>query len=438
MRSFTFLICFLIVIAFSNCNSALCEMAIPPQVDLRPEFEKFGLPAVAQGNRDTCTTFADTALAEFESARHPRLSEGTQDDGQPGPGDDPKPSSEEFLIWAGNEASGIAGDQAMFWKSVHGLQTFGICPAELMPYKHVNNPIERPSREALRAARAHKNWVVHWIKRWNSTTGLTDREMMSIKEALAKGHPVATGLRWPKKEQLSADNVLNAPPTRGVFDGHSIAQVGYRDDPGQPGGGVFIFRNSNGPKWGENGYAYIPYAYVQRYCNDAIWLQPTQDFSDRTVVLEGEDLPVVATSRCTSSAQDMSEWGAKLWSHKKQLMCSCQRGGSVTLALPVGAKTGLEQGARYRVSVLLTMAPDFGKIRVHMDGTPIGREFDCYDPRVSPTGPVPLGVVSIEAPRCSFTISSVGKNEASSNFNFGIDAIQFVRLDEKRDAAKLP
>lgn len=433
MRSLTLLICSLIVISVSICNNARCELEIPRQVDLRPEFDRFVFPAVAQGNRDTCTTFADTALAEFESARHPRLSEDTQDGGPPSPGNDPKPFSEEFLIWAGNEASGIPGDQAMFWKSVHGLQTFGICPAELMPYKNVNNPAERPSREALMAARAHKNWVVHWIKRWNNTTGLTDREMMSIKEALAKGHPVATGMRWPKNEQLSVDNVLKIPPPRGVFDGHSVAQVGYRDDPGQPGGGVFIFRNSNGPRWGENGYAYLPYAYVQRYVNDAIWLQPTVDFSDRTVVLEGENLPIVSTSRCTAAAQNMSNWGAKLWRHEKQLMCSCQRGGSVTLAVPVGAKTRLEQGARYRVSVLLTMAPDFGKIRAHIDGTPIGREFDCYDPRVSPTGPVSLGVVSLEAPRYSFTISNVGKNEASSNFNFGIDAIEFVRLNEKGD-----
>ncbi len=98
----------------------------------------------------------------------------------------------------------------------------------------------------------------------------------------------------------------------------------------------------------------------------------------------------------------------------------------------MGAKTRLESRVHgIRVSVLLTMAPDFGKIRAHIDGRPIGREFDCYNPRVSPTGPVSLGVVSLKAPRYGFTISNVGKNEASSNFNFGIDAIEFVRMNEK-------
>jgi len=432
MRTWKLMVCSFAILALSTCNKAICEIEVPRQVDLRPEFEKFGFQAVAQGKRDTCTTFADTALAEFESARHPRLSEDLPDGVQPSPGNDPKPFSEEFLIWAGNEASGIPGDQAMFWKSVHGLQTFGICPAELMPYKlGVNNPTERPSREALIAARAHKNWVVHWIKRWNNTTGLTEKEMMAIKEALAKGHPVATGMRWPNNEQLSVDNVLKIPPPGGVFDGHTVVQVGYRDDPGQPGGGIFIFRNSFGPKWAANGYGYAPYAYLQKYVNDAIWLQPTVDLSDRKIVLEGEDLPIVSKSQCTTTAQNMLDWGAKLWSHKKQLMCSCQRGGSVTLALPVGAGARLEPGVRYRVSVLLTMAPDFGMTRTSINGRPIGRAFDCYDPKVSPTGPVILGDVSLEAPRSNFTTTSVGKNKASSNFNFGIDAIQFVRLNEK-------
>ncbi len=92
MRRLTLLICSLIVISFSICNNARCASELPGQVDLRPEFERFVFPAVAQGNRDTCTTFADTALAEFESARHPRLSADLQDGRQPSPGDDPKPS----------------------------------------------------------------------------------------------------------------------------------------------------------------------------------------------------------------------------------------------------------------------------------------------------------------------------------------------------------
>jgi len=429
-RGLTVLVCSVALLSGWASHAAWCQPEVPSQVDLRPEFEKFGFPALNQGKRDTCTTFADTALAEFESARHPYLAQRTGDGVELGTESGALPFSEEFLIWAGNEASGLTGDQAMFWKSVHGLQTFGICPAVLMPYRHnTADPVERPSKEALMAAKAHKSWQVHWIKRWNSSTGLTEREMREIKQALAEGHPVATGMRWPKNEQLSGDNVIQIPPPDQVFDGHTVAEVGYRDDPGQPGGGVFIFRNSNGPNWAENGYAYIPYAYIQQYVNDALWLQPTKDVSDRTVRLEGENLQIVSTSRCNASRQEMSDWGAKLWSGKKQLMCSSERSGSVTMAVPVVARTGLEKGARYRISLLATMAPDFGKIQAYLDGKPIGREFDCYNPRVQPTGAIPLGPVRLSADVHNFSVSNVGKNAASTNYNFGIDAIQFVRME---------
>ena len=54
-----------------------------------------------------------------------------------------------------------------------------------------------------------------------------------------------------------------------VFDGHSVLLVGYRDDASQPGGGVFIFRNTN--RGGRDGF--MPYHYAQAYLNDAVWIE---------------------------------------------------------------------------------------------------------------------------------------------------------------------
>ncbi|HEV3436004.1 MAG TPA: hypothetical protein VG122_01520 [Gemmata sp.] len=62
---------------------------LPKSVNLTPEFQKLGLPAREQGDRDTCSLFAVTGAASFELAR-----------------ENPKKAhqlSEEFLIWAGNE-----------------------------------------------------------------------------------------------------------------------------------------------------------------------------------------------------------------------------------------------------------------------------------------------------------------------------------------------
>ena len=115
---------------------------LPSQVDLRPEFENKGLVCHAQGDRDTCSLFAVTALAEFEAGR-----------GNGGP----QPSfSEEFAIWAAKKATGKTHDQAMFYEATRGLNVLGICRDDLMPYRGKPNPAEKPSPRALADAHAKR------------------------------------------------------------------------------------------------------------------------------------------------------------------------------------------------------------------------------------------------------------------------------------------
>ena len=76
------------------------------------------------------------------------------------------------------------------------------------------------------------------------------------------------GFRWPKQDEWK-DDVLEMCPPEAVFDGHSVLLVGYRDAADQPGGGVFIFRNTN--RGGRDGYMH--YTYSQAYMNDAVWIQ---------------------------------------------------------------------------------------------------------------------------------------------------------------------
>jgi hypothetical protein len=47
-----------------------------------------------------------------------------------------------------------------------------------------------------------------------------------------------------------------------------VLLVGYRDDSAQPGGGVFIFRNTSGAA--RDGF--MPYIYARAYMNDAAWV----------------------------------------------------------------------------------------------------------------------------------------------------------------------
>jgi len=231
--------------------------ALPAVVDLTPRFRTLGLNPRAQGGRDVCSLFAVTALAEFEAGHDPGAA-------RPGGGG---ALSEEFLVWAADAATGRRGDQAMFFEAVRGLEALGVCRRELMPFADAPDPRRRPSADALADAKGRAGcWEVHWVRRWNVARPLDDAELRGVKEALAAGHPVACGFRWPKS--LHGDAVMDVPPPRDVFDGHSVALVGYADDPARPGGGSFAFRNSNGPGWGERGYGRVSYAYARAIgCN---------------------------------------------------------------------------------------------------------------------------------------------------------------------------
>lgn len=223
-------------------------------VDLRPEFDKMGLPRWTQGGRPTCSAFTVAGALEFASAK--REGKGTR-------------LSVEFLNWASNEECGSAEDGGFFSDLWKGFAAHGICTAEALPYADKFDPAVQPPKEALAEAkrRLELGLQFHWIKEWNVNTGLTDTHVLGIKQTLSAGWPVCSGLRWPKKEQW-VEEVLQLCPPEAVRDGHSVLLVGYRDDAAQPGGGVFIFRNtSNG---GRDGY--MPYAYARAYMNDAAWI----------------------------------------------------------------------------------------------------------------------------------------------------------------------
>jgi len=378
---------------------------LPKSVNLAPEFQKLGLPAREQGDRDTCSLSAVTGAASFELAR-----------------ENPKKAhqlSEEFLIWAGNEASGAKGDQAMFYKAVMGLNSLGICSDTQMPYEAKSDPARKPSTAALKEARANAHrWEVHWIKRWDVTQQLSETQLHEIRHAIAEGFPVVCGLRWPKK----GSDLIDVSAVDKVFDGHSILLVGYEDDAKRPGGGVFVFRNSAGPKWGNDGYSQMSYAYVRTYANDSMWLKLGASGSEiPSVRFEAEDLPVTASVKATAAAQDMASFGAPMWSGGKHLLCQVESGGFIELTFHV------KQGGKYRVRVLATAAPDFGIVRVSFAGKVEGN-FDLYSGRISPAGPLELGTHELAPGKHTIRFTAAGKNAGSKGHSFGIDTIDMFAL----------
>src|SRR5690348_12337839 len=212
-------------------NSEPVSSALPAHVDLRPVLDRFGLAPRLQGARPTCSVFTVAAALEFAVAKRqgqtPRL-------------------SVEFLNWASNKACDDSHDGGFFSDLWKGFATYGICAETEMGYETKFKPNGQPSAVALADAKTRLalGLQLHWLKPWDVKTGLTPAAMAAIKQTLANGWPVCSGLRWPKQERWVED-VLQLCPAADVRDGHSVLLVGYRDDSAQPGGGVFLFRNTS-------------------------------------------------------------------------------------------------------------------------------------------------------------------------------------------------
>jgi hypothetical protein len=235
---------------------AVASTNLAAAVDLRPAFQKWGLPLRSQGRRGTCSVFAMTGALEYALAS--RQQKGTV-------------LSVEFLNWASNQATTNANDGGFFSDLWTGFQVYGICPESSLPYRPDYDANLHPEASALRQARsvAGANLRLHWIKPWNVATGLTEPQFLAIQRTLSRGWPVCGGLRWPRRERWRQD-VLQMVPAAEVFDGHSVLLVGFKADPAEPGGGIFLIRNSGG---GIQDGA-LPYEYARAYMNDAAWVEP--------------------------------------------------------------------------------------------------------------------------------------------------------------------
>jgi hypothetical protein len=103
------------------------------------------------------------------------------------------------------------------------------------------------------------------------------------------------------------------------------------------------------------------------------------------VRFEAESLPILARGQCECNRQDMKDWGRGMWSQGAQLVCAAKNGGFVQLGFRV------DQAGKYRVRVLATAAPDYGKIQIAIDDHAVGGKFDLHCGRVSPSGSLELG-----------------------------------------------
>jgi hypothetical protein len=105
---------------------------------------------------------------------------------------------------------------------------------------------------------------------------------------------------------------------------------------------------------------------------------------------------------------------------REKPFCRAQPEGFVTLAF------SNRRGGRYRLRVLATAAPDYGIVRVALDGKHLSPNINLYRGRVCPSGSTDLDVVDLAAGRHVLRFTAVGKDAASANCWFGVDAVDLA------------
>jgi hypothetical protein len=75
-----------------------------------------------------------------------------------------------------------------------------------------------------------------------------------------------------------------------------------------------------------------------------------------------------------------------------------------------------------------TVAPDYGTIAVALDGKAVPGSFNLYSGRVTPSGSLELGNHEIAAGQHVIRFGVVDKSEGSTNYYFGIDAVDLLAV----------
>ena len=225
---------------------AMARKALPASVDLR----EWCSPIEDQGDLGSCTANAGVGLVEYFERR----AFGHYLD-----------ASRLFLYKVTRNLLGWVGDQGAYLRdTMKAMVLAGVPPEHYWPYDIAAFDNE-PSAFCYAFAQNYKAIVYYRLDPAGESTA---HVLANVKQNLGAGLPSMFGFTvyssFPRIGQGTGD-IPSPQPGDTVLGGHAVNAVGY-DDRKQIGGnrGALLIRNSWGTDWGENGYGWMPYAYVER------------------------------------------------------------------------------------------------------------------------------------------------------------------------------
>lgn len=239
-------------------------------VDLRKDFT----PVKDQGEMGACTAFALVGIFEYilKKNRQPDID-----------------LSEQFVYYNARKADGSSKVDvgSSMYGVVQTLMKDGVCLEHLFPY-NPENLSQEPPVEAIEDAQQRK-----LVKAKSVCKKLDD-----IKSAVSEGYPVAISLKI--FNSFNPQNGFVRIPTENEIQyeksgNHAMIICGYNDETH-----FFVVRNSWGKKFGDKGYCYIPYGYIENesLLNSACIVT---EISDTNLKVKGSDQKTVVSFDLTDS-----------------------------------------------------------------------------------------------------------------------------------------
>lgn len=242
---------------FAHSISPISSVKLPSSVDLRYKCP----PVYDQGELGSCTANAGCTCRAI-LANRPQLN-----------------LSRLFLYYEERNMDGtVQEDSGASVRDIcKAVSKYGVCEEQFMPY-NIEKFADPPSFEAIQNAQKYK---INAYKKLNN--------LNEIKQSLAlRQQPVLAGIDIYdsfESEEVAKTGIVPMPQaTEENKGGHAVLIVGYVDknnmisliknalSSNEASKGYLIVRNSWGASWGEHGYFYMPYEYVNKGYAYDFWL----------------------------------------------------------------------------------------------------------------------------------------------------------------------
>ena len=181
-----------------------------------------------------------------------------------------------FLYYCTRKLMGLVGDSgASFRKTFQALIQFGAPPEKFWPYDP-DRFDDSPDAFLFTYHAEYRN--LHYVRL--DPPNKTGNEVLgTVRQFLAAGFPCVCGFPVPVSSTSPFDaDIRYRPRFDSFWGGQGVVVVGYDDRRQRGTRGALLIRNSWGCGWGEEGYGWLPYAYVTNRLAVDFWTVTRADW----------------------------------------------------------------------------------------------------------------------------------------------------------------